>query len=120
VRHAGPARAAFAAAVTLGLVLALPGCNGSSTTAKQGTVVIRARATSLAVSDTMTLSVGVRYTNGTFVPLTLAYGIASQNASIATVDSTTRVMRGVAVGDVVLRVIISGGLSFDSTFSVTP
>jgi hypothetical protein len=108
-------------AVCLAAAAIAAACNSASTTtAKQGTAVVHARATSLAVNDTMTLTAGVKYTNGSFVPFTVPYGIVSRNPLIATIDTTTRLMRGVGVGDVVLRVTISNGLTFDTTFTVTP
>jgi uncharacterized protein YjdB len=87
-----------------------------------GRAVIVARATSLAVGDTMTLVAGLKYSNGTFTPFLINHTIASLDTSIASVDSLSHLMRGKKAGTATIRVTIPPptAASFDTSFTITP
>lgn len=105
------------------LVAALLGaaaCGGGSVDEpSNGHAEIASRSTTLSVGDTMTLSPGILYNDGRWVPITEAK-LSVEDTMIAAIDTTTRILRGKKTGLAVVVLEIPQVGTLKKNFSIIP
>lgn len=105
------------------LVAALLGaaaCGGGSVDEPpNGHAEIASRSSTLNVGDTMTLSPGILYNDGRWVPLTDAR-LSVENPIYATVDTTTRILLGKKPGTAVVVLEIPQVGILKKNFTILP
>lgn len=105
------------------LVVALLGaaaCGGGSVDGPtNGHAEIASRSTTLSVGDTMTLSPGILYNDGRWVPLTEAR-LSVEDTSFAAIDTVTRILRGKKTGIAVVVLEIPQVGILKKNFTILP
>lgn len=97
------------------------GCAGEPvTTPSTGKAVIASRSSELSVGDTMTLSPGVQYNDGRWVPLTDVKLSVIPDTTHAAIDTVTHVMRGRQPGTATVRLDIPQVGSITRDFVILP
>lgn len=106
--------------VSLTALAVVMGCAGEGVnTPPNGRAVIAARASELSVGDTMTLSPGVQYNDGRWVPLDDAK-LTLVDTTAATLDTSTNLLRGKSPGTAVARLDIPQVGSITRDFVILP
>lgn len=95
-------------------------CGGGSVDEpSNGHAEIASRSTTLSVGDTMTLSPGILYNDGRWVPLTEAK-LSVEDSSFAAVDTATRILRGKKPGTAVVVLEIPQVGILKKNYSIIP
>jgi len=97
--------------------IAIAACSGSLAPSTVGRGVVLAESSTIVVGDSVQLTPGVRYSDGRFVAIETAT-VTSAAPGIASYNSMTRYLRGVAAGTARITVTVPEVATFDTTFTV--
>ena len=95
-------------------------CSGEVNTPPNGRAVIASRSSELSVGDTMTLSPGVQYNDGRWVPLDTFTLSVIPDTTYAAVDQPTRLLRGKKAGTATVKLDIPNVGSITRDFVILP
>lgn len=101
------------------LLAVMVACSEEVSAPSSGQAIIASRSRELSVGDTMTLSPGVLYNDGRWVPLTNV-SLSVDDTTIATIDSASQVLRGRKPGVAVVTLDIPQVGSVSRDFIILP
>lgn len=95
-------------------------CGGEPESPSTGHAEIASRSSTLSVGDTMTLSPGILYNDGRWLPLDNRARLSVEDTSYAEVDTVTRILRGKKPGIAIVVLDITQVGTVKKNYNIIP